>query len=47
MTLLIIGGWSLIAYLLLWWLVDEAPAGYWDGADESPPPRPAASGTTS
>ena len=24
-ALLIFGGWSLVAYLLLWWLVDPAP----------------------
>jgi phage shock protein PspC (stress-responsive transcriptional regulator) len=27
---LVFGGWSLVAYLLLWWLVDPAPAGTWD-----------------
>ncbi len=27
---LVFSGASLIAYLLLWWLVDPAPAGTWD-----------------
>ena len=27
---LVLSGVSLVAYLLLWWLVDPAPAGYWD-----------------
>ena len=27
---LVFGGWSLVVYLLLWWLVDPAPAGTWD-----------------
>ena len=36
---LVFGGWSLVAYLLLWWLVDPAPAGTWD--DESPADTPA------
>jgi phage shock protein C len=30
---LVFGGWSLVAYLLLWWLVDPAPAGTWTAAD--------------
>jgi phage shock protein C len=29
---LVFGGGSLVAYILLWWLVDPAPDGYW--ADE-------------
>lgn len=29
-SLLVFGGGSLLAYLLLWWLLDPAPAGYWD-----------------
>ncbi len=28
-ALLVFGGWSLVAYLLLWWLIDPAPAGTW------------------
>ena len=28
------GGASLIAYLLLWWLVDPAPVGYFDDVAE-------------
>ena len=36
---LFFNGVSLIAYVLLWWLVDPAPAGYWAGqADETLPP---------
>ncbi len=40
---LVFGGGSLIAYVLLWWLVDPAPAGYWDDtaadpAEAFPPP---------
>ena len=44
---LVFSGATLIAYLLLWWLVDPAPAGAWDdgvaGADAAtgetlPPP---------
>lgn len=32
-------GVSLIAYPLLWWLVDPAPEGHWaDAADETLPP---------
>ncbi|MDJ0767169.1 MAG: PspC domain-containing protein [Ilumatobacter sp.] len=27
---LVFGGGSLVAYLLLWWLVDPAPAGAWE-----------------
>ena len=30
---LFVGGGSLLAYVLLWWLVDPAPEGYW--IDES------------
>lgn len=37
---LVFGGGSLVAYLLLWWLVDPAPEGYWADttADTLPPP---------
>ncbi|MCB0968861.1 MAG: PspC domain-containing protein [Ilumatobacter sp.] len=39
-ALLIFGGWSLVAYLLLWWLVDPAPTGTWSApsADDVVPP---------
>ena len=45
-ALLVFGGWSLVAYLLLWWLVDPAPADMWAApaatdvapADENEPP---------
>ncbi len=30
---LVFSGATLIAYLLLWWLVDPAPAGTWDEAE--------------
>jgi phage shock protein C len=41
---LLFNGVSLIAYILLWWLVDEAPAGYWsEQVDETLPP-PTATG---
>ena len=36
-ALLVFGFGSLVAYLLLWWLLDEAPAGYFTGGDEAPP----------
>ncbi len=47
---LVFGGFTLVAYVLLWWLVDEAPAGYFDdaaGTDEesgtfAPPVQPGA-----
>ena len=32
---LLFSGVSLVAYVLLWWLVDPAPAGTWDD-EESP-----------
>ncbi len=41
---LVFGGGSLVAYVLLWWLVDPAPEGYWadedaaDADDAFPPP---------
>ena len=35
----VFNGVSLIAYLLLWWLVDPAPAGHWaERTDETLPP---------
>ena len=45
---LVFGGFSLVAYLLLWWVVDEAPAGYYDAApiDDAPPVPPSAPGST-
>ena len=27
---LVLGGGSALAYILLWWLLDPAPQGYWD-----------------
>ncbi len=33
-ALLVFGGGSLLAYLLLWLLIDPAPSGFWD------PPAP-------
>jgi phage shock protein C len=39
---LTLGGGSIIAYLLLWWLVDPAPKGYWSEADEGTLPPPTA-----
>jgi phage shock protein PspC (stress-responsive transcriptional regulator) len=42
-SLLVFGGGSLVAYLLLWWLVDPAPAGEWDRqADRVDPTGPTA-----
>jgi phage shock protein C len=42
---LTLGGGSLIAYVLLWWLLDPAPAGSWTATDteqtEAFPPPPA------
>ncbi len=37
---LFIGGGSLLAYALLWWLVDPAPEGYWNEPSQAafPPP---------
>jgi phage shock protein C len=36
---LVFSGVSLVAYVLLWWLVDAAPAGYWtEQPDEALPP---------
>ena len=38
---LIFSGVTAVAYLLLWWLVDPAPAGHWtdtDTTDETLPP---------
>ena len=29
-AMLVFGGGSAVAYILLWWLLDPAPAGYWD-----------------
>ena len=45
---LLVGAGSLVAYVLLWWLVDPAPAGAWDEStggtdgDGGPLPDPAA-----
>jgi phage shock protein C len=27
---LVFGGTSILVYILLWWLLDPAPVGYWD-----------------
>ena len=36
---ILLSGASILAYLLLWWLVDPAPSGYWaDMATETLPP---------
>jgi phage shock protein C len=29
-AMLVFGGGSALAYILLWWLLDPAPEGYWD-----------------
>lgn len=31
-ALTLMAGGAIVAYLLLWWLADPAPAGYWDTA---------------
>jgi phage shock protein PspC (stress-responsive transcriptional regulator) len=38
---LLLSGVSLVAYLLLWWLVDPAPEGYWaeTSGETLPPPN--------
>ena len=33
---LVFSGVSLVAYVLLWWLVDPAPTGYWSDAAADP-----------
>jgi phage shock protein C len=38
---LVFSGATLIAYVLLWWLVDPAPAGTWDAEEATPPSRAA------
>lgn len=42
-ALLLVGGGSLVAYILLWLLLDPAPAGYWD-QPRDPLPAPEAPG---
>ena len=37
---LVFSGVSLVAYILLWWLVDPAPDGYWTEASDGPLPAP-------
>ena len=32
----LVSGVSIVAYLLLWWLVDPAPAGAWENETETP-----------
>ena len=39
---LVFGGGSLIAYILLWWLVDPAPEGYWTDMSDGVFPAPTA-----
>ena len=41
---LVFSGASLIAYILLWWLVEPAPAGYWSEQTGDVLPPPAATG---
>lgn len=37
---IVLSGGSIVAYLLLWWLVEPAPAGYWtESTDAFPPPE--------
>lgn len=40
---LLLGGASIIAYLLMWWLVDPAPAGAYDDTDPAAPANASAS----
>ncbi len=42
---LVFGGGSLVAYVLLWWLVDEAPAGHFDEAAADAPATGAEAGS--
>lgn len=35
-ALTLAGGGGVIAYLILWFVVDEAPPGYWEANDELP-----------
>ena len=37
---LVFSGVSLVAYVLLWWLVDPAPSGYWTETADGPLPPP-------
>lgn len=39
-VLTMVGGGGLLGYLLLWAVVDAAPAGYWDQATAQPAPEP-------
>ena len=42
---LVFSGVTLIAYPLLWWLVDPAPEGYWSTSESSDSPLPSPSVT--
>jgi phage shock protein C len=37
---LVFGGGSVLAYILLWWLVDPAPDGYWTETSDDAFPAP-------
>ena len=37
---IVFSGFTLIAYVLLWWLVDPAPAGYWAETGDDTLPAP-------
>ena len=41
-ALTLMAGGAIVAYLLLWWLADPAPAGYWDLPTSQGPPPPVA-----
>ena len=43
---LVFGGGSLLAYVLLWWLVDPAPEGYWTESTGGVFPAPTESGAS-
>ena len=40
---ILFSGVSILAYLLLWWLVDPAPSGYWTDMSTETLPTPTAS----
>ncbi|HEY5663145.1 MAG TPA: PspC domain-containing protein [Ilumatobacter sp.] len=43
---LFIGGGSALAYILLWWLVDPAPDGYWTEVSNDTFPAPTGTATS-
>ncbi len=45
-AVLFLGGGSLLAYILLWWLVDPAPDGYWTESTADAFTAPTESGAT-